>query len=122
MQHSLASHDPAVLTSWKEIARHLGKGVRTVQRWETQFGLPVKRPNIKSRNVVIASTEDLDAWVRHHGACPSHIPVGQGLAKTLGKNIRMSRHLRKQQKQIVAEWHESVDVFVQQCKQSRIRK
>jgi len=34
---------PAVLTSWKEIAAYFGIGVRTVQRWERQFGLPVER-------------------------------------------------------------------------------
>jgi DNA-binding transcriptional regulator YiaG len=26
--------EAGVLTSWTEIARYLGKGVRTVQRWE----------------------------------------------------------------------------------------
>ena len=30
-----------VFSSWKEIAAYLGKGVRTVQRWEAVLGLPV---------------------------------------------------------------------------------
>ena len=30
-----------VLNGWKEIANYLGKGVRTVQRYEREFGLPV---------------------------------------------------------------------------------
>ena len=29
------------LDSWKEIARHLGRDVRTVMRWERERGLPV---------------------------------------------------------------------------------
>lgn len=33
----------APLTSWRDIARYLGKGVRTVQRWEIESGLPVRR-------------------------------------------------------------------------------
>src|SRR6266550_1743785 len=31
------------LESWKEIAAYLGKGVRTVVRWEKTEGLPVHR-------------------------------------------------------------------------------
>ena len=54
-----------VLTSWKEIAAHLGKGVRTVQRWEGTLGLPVRRPQgAASRNIVMATPAELDAWLR----------------------------------------------------------
>ena len=52
------------LSSWKEIAAYLGKGVRTVQRWETQFALPVRRPNAKS-HIIFAVPAELDAWVKH---------------------------------------------------------
>jgi DNA-binding transcriptional regulator YiaG len=38
------SQDSTVLSSWKDIAQYLGKGVRTVQRWERHLGLPVRRP------------------------------------------------------------------------------
>ncbi len=31
-----------VLNSWKEIACYLGRGVRTVQRYERDLGLPVR--------------------------------------------------------------------------------
>lgn len=51
-----------ILNGWKEIANHLGRGVRTVQRWE-QLGLPVRRPNSRLRSAVICTTEELDAWV-----------------------------------------------------------
>jgi hypothetical protein len=51
-----------LLTSWKEIAAHLGKGVRTVQRWEREMGLPVRRPT-GSRHIVVAIASELDQWV-----------------------------------------------------------
>jgi hypothetical protein len=41
----------------------MGKGVRTVQRWEQDFGLPVRRPQGSSKKAVLARPRDLDAWV-----------------------------------------------------------
>lgn len=58
-----------VLNSWKEIATYLGRGVRTVQRWERDLDLPVRRPRGKQRSAVIAIKGDLDLWLRiPHGA------------------------------------------------------
>ena len=57
------SHDSQIFTSWKEIAAYLGKGVRTVQRWETHLGLPVQRPNTRSKGIVRAARKDLDRWI-----------------------------------------------------------
>lgn len=53
-----------ILSGWKEIARYIGKGVRTVQRYEKDSALPVHRPTKKDRGAVMASTTDLDAWMR----------------------------------------------------------
>lgn len=53
-----------VLTSWKEIAQYMGKGVRTVQRWEKCFGLPVRRPTANSHKAILAVPEEIDGWVR----------------------------------------------------------
>jgi hypothetical protein len=55
-----------VLTSWKEIAQYFGKGVRTVQRWEAAFGLPIRRPQSENHSAIIAIPEELDAWVMNH--------------------------------------------------------
>ena len=52
-----------ILGSWKEIAAYLGKGVRTVQRWELLHGLPVRRPKGAARGVVYCSREELDHWL-----------------------------------------------------------
>jgi hypothetical protein len=54
---------PLFLTGWKEIANYLGKGVRTVQRYECQLGLPVRRPAGKPRGSVVATRAEIDAWV-----------------------------------------------------------
>lgn len=52
------------LTSWKEIAAHVGRDVRTVLRWEKDRGLPVHRVPGATGRVVFAYTDELDAWSR----------------------------------------------------------
>jgi CheY-like chemotaxis protein len=52
-----------ILKGWKDIAKYLGTGVRTAQRWEL-VGLPVRRPSPGRRAAVVALTEDLDSWLR----------------------------------------------------------
>lgn len=53
-----------LLNGWKQIASHLGRGVRTVQRWES-IGLPVHRPHAKTRSAVVAEPDELDAWIHN---------------------------------------------------------
>jgi hypothetical protein len=55
--------NPEFLSGWKEIAAYLRKGVRTVQRYEGQMGLPVRRPAGKAQGSVLATRTELDAWV-----------------------------------------------------------
>jgi hypothetical protein len=54
---------PEILNSWKEISNYLGRGVRTVQRWERDFGLPVRRPAGHLKSSVIALRSDVDQWL-----------------------------------------------------------
>jgi len=54
---------PQFLSGWKDIANYLGKGVRTVQRYERHMGLPVRRPAGKPRGSVVATKAEIDAWV-----------------------------------------------------------
>jgi len=56
-----------ILSGWKEIANYMGKGVRTVQRYERLLGLPVRRPAGKPWGSVVATKAEIDAWV---GASP----------------------------------------------------
>jgi len=50
------------LDSWKEIAAYLKKEVRTVQRWEKNGGLPVRRLAHGKQGTVFAYKLDLDTW------------------------------------------------------------
>ena len=54
--------DEPRLDSWKEIASYLGRGIRTVQRWEREEGLPVHRLDHVKRGSVYASRRELTAW------------------------------------------------------------
>jgi hypothetical protein len=56
-------HTANRLTGWKEIAAYLGKGVRTVQRWEKELDLPVRRLGTGRGEVVFAVPSELDAWL-----------------------------------------------------------
>ena len=59
--------NPELLNSWKDIANYLGRGVRTVQRWEVQLHLPVRRLHLHSRSSVTALKSDIDGWLRQAG-------------------------------------------------------
>lgn len=51
------------LSSWKEIAHYVGKGVRTVQRWEREAGLPVRRQHGEGKGKVLAFPQEIDGWM-----------------------------------------------------------
>jgi len=52
---------PERLENWKEISAYFGVTIRTVQLWEQQQGLPVRRlPGPRGR--VFAFSKELDAW------------------------------------------------------------
>jgi hypothetical protein len=51
------------LNGWKEIAAHFGRGVRTVQRWEKAFGMPVYRIGSGRGENVHAFSQELDEWL-----------------------------------------------------------
>ena len=52
------------LRSWKQVSTYMGLGVRTVQRYEVNLGLPVHRPAGKVRGAVLAFTDEIDAWLK----------------------------------------------------------
>ncbi len=66
------------LESWKEIAAHLGRTIRTVQRWEQTEGLPVHRHEHHKRSSVYAYTSELDKWWLEYrdrlGSEENHLP------------------------------------------------
>jgi hypothetical protein len=54
---------PKTLNSWKEIAEYVNKGVRTVQRYHCDLGLPVHNGGGSFRRSVLAFTQEIDAWL-----------------------------------------------------------
>lgn len=54
--------DGRQLHGWKEISAHFGRSVRTVQRWERDFGLPIRRYGLGRGEVVHAYVRELDDW------------------------------------------------------------
>lgn len=55
------------LDSWKEIAAYLKRGTRTVQRWESEEGLPVHRLRHDKLGSVYAYRSELNAWWMRRG-------------------------------------------------------
>src|SRR5579864_4442791 len=58
-----ANTAPLILNSWKEIATYLGRGVRTVQRWERELRLPVRRIGKGKRSPVYSTAAELNFWM-----------------------------------------------------------
>lgn len=71
-----ATRPHKILNGWKEIADYVGRGVRTVQRWEA-LGLPIRRPNARLRSAVVTTAGEIDAWLEH---CGDGRSVGNNLA------------------------------------------
>jgi hypothetical protein len=59
------------LDSWKAIAAYLQRDERTVQRWERELGLPIRRVPGRGRSV-FAYTNEIDEWLKtsHPGVMP----------------------------------------------------
>jgi hypothetical protein len=104
------------LGSWKEIATYLGKGVRTVQRWENDLGLPVRRPNGAAKGVVYASPEELDYWLGKRWARRSFLPVKEnGPESELSIAVKASQELRRANRTLVDELKENLQLLREQC-------
>jgi TolB-like protein/thioredoxin-like negative regulator of GroEL len=61
---------PDRLDSWKQIARYLGRSVRTVRRWEQQEELPVRRHVHSSLASVYALKSEIEAWQKARSRAP----------------------------------------------------
>jgi phage terminase Nu1 subunit (DNA packaging protein) len=122
-----------ILNSWKEVAEYLGRGTRTVQRWEQDLGLPVRRPRGKRHSAVMALRQDLDTWVRNRPQInhqesddrpdslvipPGHPPIPSECA-AIRETIRTSRGLRTQTRQLRAEMSLALHSLVSLLKRIR---
>jgi hypothetical protein len=101
-----------IVSGWKDIAKYLGKGVRTVQRYELELGLPVRRPAAKMKGSVVATQSELDAWVASSRRGEhSQVPVASVLpscASLQNKIIEMKR-LRWQMTKLRVEMRTSCE-------------
>jgi hypothetical protein len=59
------------LESWKQIAAYLKRSERTVRRWESCEGLPVRRHSHQKQDTVFARVDEIERWIarrtRHSG-------------------------------------------------------
>jgi signaling repeat-containing protein len=60
----------AMSDCWKEIASFLNRGVRTVERWEAEDGLPVHRIGHGRKSPVFALPKEIQDWLRTRGVKP----------------------------------------------------
>jgi len=77
---------PHRLDSWKEIASHFRRDVRTVRRWEQAEGMPVHRHLHRARGSVYAYADELDRWwdTRRSQEGPGEPPGGRARAWLTG--------------------------------------
>lgn len=68
------------LNSWKQISHYLDRGVRTVQRWERDLGLPVHRVGRGPRSPVHAFPAELRAWLLRADRAPGSTSLQDGHA------------------------------------------
>jgi hypothetical protein len=79
---------PAQLTGWKDIAAYLGRSVRTVQRWEKDYGLPVRRFGLSRPESVFALSREVDEWLLTSQGASAR--AGAGAPETAGRPAESS--------------------------------
>lgn len=80
------------LDSWKEIAAHLGRDIRTVHRWERGEGLPVHRHLHDKLGSVYAYGDELDRWRSARSTRPDESGVTTAVAREDDERPGASAH------------------------------
>ena len=117
------SEDSTVLSSWKDIARYLGKGVRTVQRWERHLGLPVRRPiGASQKSAVVLYRGDVDTWLATRFSARTLQKDGEqgnqssrSARSTLKEGIRKARELRTANQKLTEQIIASIRLLNERC-------
>ena len=127
-----AQHE--LLNGWKAIAHYLDKGVRTVQRYERELGLPVRRPSGHRAGAVAAVKSEVDSWVKSWPSRPESLDAGQRLRQVylsseLAKRLQERPHLhaqmmglRKELKASIRAVRESVTKLRQRLNETQKRQ
>ncbi len=88
-----------VLRSWQQIAGYVGKGLRTVQRWEREIDFPVHRTG-KDRRTVLAYPEEINRWMHRAQPVVSAATVVQGeLARRRAEVARLRDQVERAHEQ-----------------------
>ena len=113
-----------VLSSWKDIARYMGKGVRTVQRWEHDLGLPVRRPiGASQKSAIVLNRSDLESWLETRFSARKNgkirVPAGADSSRAaraaLRESIGESRELRSANLALARQLNHSLRRLTEQC-------
>ena len=126
----------STLNSWKEIAVYLGRGVRTVQRWERELRLPVHRIRPTERSPVFAYPNELRMWLesrRNAGLrklprCPNGQPIKTSSlngAETRSRSQRLTEKMCKlllQQTQYTEELRQKLQTTMRVLYRARAQK
>jgi hypothetical protein len=116
MNIEMHQNNTVILTCWKDIARYMGKGVRTVQRWEQEFGLPVRRPNgIQHKTAIMADSRDLDEWLTSRWSLRVKDGDPRMMRPRMSENIERAHALRETHQNLVHELSTTLHALVQNC-------
>lgn len=113
-------HQPHFLNGWKEIANYLGKGVRTAQRYERNFALPVRRPSGRSEGAVMATPAEIDAWLMASPKREVLTPVASRLASESGELSENLARMR-QSREVLATARTELCTTLSRLKQASLR-
>jgi len=110
---SKRSQKTQILSGWKDVANYLGKGVRTVQRYERELTLPIRRPRGRASGAVMATKAELDAWVAAMpigGAFQLHSAAAHNAAvlNELRQHLKELRRLRRESAELREEHQRAV--------------
>jgi tetratricopeptide (TPR) repeat protein len=75
-QPATAADQEDRLIGWKAIAAHLGRDIRTVQRWELAEHLPIHRLEHQRQASAYAYRSELDEWQKRHSTDPEPVAIG----------------------------------------------
>jgi erythromycin esterase-like protein len=92
-----------VLTCWKDIARYVGKGVRTVQRWEQELGFPVRRTERRQKGRVLAVPTEIDSWVKSQQCIDGQLDAHGSLLRSLHELRIENRELRSENRALLRQ-------------------
>lgn len=113
---AMAHQQSRFFSGWKEIATYMGKGVRTVQRYERDLGLPVRRPAGGTTGSVVATKAELDGWItaspiREAFKLTRHQPTSVPITASIKTGLAEMSRLREQMVELRSEVRSSVQLL-----------